>query len=486
MAVSIAGLLLVGVFFFFAGRSLITGFQTATVLVAFSATAAFTLTSVGGLTIGPAPFAFGVVAAILAVRFLRQPFLIQPILGMPSVIVLLAICAYAVLSAIALPRLFQGQTWVFSMARDAIGVQYAPNVPSRISLLAPSSSNISQPLYLCLSGMVFISALFLARARGLAALDRGILLLGAVNLTLGTLDLIGLDPIIDFFQTANYAILDTHVVAGVPRIIGGTPEASVYAPLSICLGAYCAGRYMYEPRVLTGTLAAGNIVAGLLALSTTGLVALAGVILYAVVLAIAGPIARGRAAREEMRMLSVLAWAALIVGTLVAALVGQQIVEIFEALVLNKATSQSGVERGAWAAQGLRVGVETFGLGAGVGSIRANGLVSAWFGSMGVPGLLLLLAFLGSVLLRSPAWKNRENQQYWYASSLGLIALLAAQLSSATSPDPGSLFMLLAAVAVSAKQPQLARVAVSWSGEPARRISPALGASGRPTFRTEV
>jgi hypothetical protein len=474
MVPSISGLLLVAVFLVFGLRNITAGFQAATALLAFSATAAFTLTAVGGMSFGPATFAFGLIIGVLALRFVRQPFLIQPLLRYPSVLILLLICAYGLISALAFPRLFEGQTWVFSMSRDAVGVAFAPNVPSRISLLEPTSSNLSQPMYFCLSAFVFIAASFLARVHGPEVLDKGISWLAGVNLVLGIMDLAGLDPVLDFFQTASYAILDTHIVAGIPRVIGGTPEASVYASLSISLGVYFAARYVHTPRALLGVLGLGNIIGGMLALSTTGIVSLAAALLYAVCLTAAGGIVRGRTTKSELRLLMYLTGGGILFAGVLMPLIGPQIIELFQALVLDKATSDSGVERGAWAAQGIRVGLETYGLGAGLGSTRANGLVSSWFSSMGAPGIVLLFGFLGVVMLRSPTWTNREHQQYWHASNVALIAILASLMASATTPDPGILFMLFAAIAVRSKQ-RIGVVSVAPSG---RVASPQLGLAG--------
>ncbi|RMH38543.1 MAG: hypothetical protein D6688_14900 [Alphaproteobacteria bacterium] len=121
--------------------------------------------------------------------------------------------------------------------------------------------------------------------------------------------------------------------------------------------------------------------------------------------------------------------------------------ETFQDLVLSKPQSLSGLERKAWALSGFRTFVETFGLGAGLGSIRSNGLVPVLLGSVGLPGTLLFAGFAWTALAGSARGLSGLRRRVLLSARLGGLAQLAAMFLSGTTPDPGLFLVTMAAMA---------------------------------------
>jgi|GEM_PF-2465400 len=94
--------------------------------------------------------------------------------------------------------------------------------------------------------------------------------------------------------------------------------------------------------------------------------------------------------------------------------------EVLTSMVLNKGESSSGVGRSFanWAA--MQTFLESGGLGVGVGSARASSFVATLLATMGLPGLLVFVAFAVSLVLSCYRSGDRESMQLCY----GLVGLL--------------------------------------------------------------
>ena len=78
---------------------------------------------------------------------------------------------------------------------------------------------------------------------------------------------------------------------------------------------------------------------------------------------------------------------------------------LFDATLVTKLKSPSGVERMLWNEQALVAFLDTVGWGAGVGSVRASSFIVALAAAVGLPGVFLFGAFLFR-LWRAPAIQN--------------------------------------------------------------------------------
>ena len=143
-----------------------------------------------------------------------------------------------------------------------------------------------------------------------------------------------------------------------------------------------------------------------------------------------------------------------IVAVVVLTPAGQYAMEMADRMIFSKGESASGLERGVWASEGYRVFRDTFGFGAGLGSVRSNGIVPVILANVGWPGLLLSAIFMWLVFLKptglrrhaSPAM--RENRILFRASLAGATTAFAMMVTTAVLVDPGILFFAFATIAL--------------------------------------
>ena len=61
------------------------------------------------------------------------------------------------------------------------------------------------------------------------------------------------------------------------------------------------------------------------------------------------------------------------------------VARMLDTLLFSKSGSMSGLERAAWAKSGLDAFIETYGLGAGAGSLRSNGFATVSYTHLTLP-----------------------------------------------------------------------------------------------------
>jgi hypothetical protein len=143
-------------------------------------------------------------------------------------------------------------------------------------------------------------------------------------------------------------------------------------------------------------------------------------------------------------------------------------ISVVDDLILNKSQSTSGLERKAWAMGGLEVFVDTWGLGAGTGSIRSNGLIFVLLGSVGLPGTLAFLLFLA---LSFGGRAAPGHEAILSNARMAALTILISMSLTATVPDPGVPLIFLAAIAVTARQTQGDALGLDLPPKNAREIS---------------
>ncbi|WP_283180087.1 hypothetical protein [Gemmobacter sp. 24YEA27] len=369
----------------------------------------------------------------------------------PATMWLLAFMAYAAVSAVVLPRIFAGQFYVFPMTVSLRGVVVSADFPSTMMPLGPTTSNLAQAGYILISGMFFMAASATFSWRGAAFARSAVFWAGLVNLGAGLLDLIGLDDLLTFIRTADYALANTHTLAGFLRVIGGFSEASVFGATSATFFAWFLMAWLTGRRPSDGFIALGSMVMALFSMSSSGMATLVAALLLTVLHARIW--AGQRLSRGFLHLLVILGSG--LTGTL--ALMAQsdalmaEAARLLDALIFDKPASLSGLERGAWAAEGFNAFWQTHGFGAGPGSLRANGLPAVLAGSVGLPGILTFGGFLLAVL--APVGRPGQPELFQMARVAALTTLFGLVLS-ATTPDPTLLLMSFAAIACAARAPQ--------------------------------
>lgn len=286
--------------------------------------------------------------------------------------------------AVLLPRLFQ---------------TYVKVLPSRFGLdsgfvvpLKPETTNYLQAIYLAFNFLLVLAPVLFAKKGH--DITRGVILgvvWGGV-----TAALIGFYQVIAYhaalpwpaeFFNSNWGVkqLEEQTMFGFKRMSSTFLEPSVMAlHLLAAFGLMMLGQDRWKVGVLV-------LIALLISTSSTAYVGFAAMMLVWMIL---------NFRNLNADALRVVAGVVLLVSAVLA-------IDIFvtggkyaEALLFKKLTAGSGEVRlnaDALAWRSLR---DSFGMGVGVGSVRASSMVATLFASVGVPGALCLLAFIGMVFVK--------------------------------------------------------------------------------------
>lgn len=388
---------------------------------------------------------------LLSVLLRRLTGRAEPISLDTSSILILCFAGYSIFSAVVFVRLFEGAFLVFPMNVDDTGIQISTEFHTTVKPVSPSRSNIAQSGYVLLSALVFVLLAEISRRRGIALLETGLAWAAALNVLLGALSLLGADGILSVVRTADYTLANNQTVLGLPRVIGGYSEASAFGGISSVFFAYFAMSYLVGRRGRDAVLATGNLLATVLAFSSTGFASL--FVALFLIFAHSRQYVSNKMSRSFAHLAIVgLSLAVLVVSiAVIATPLLERSASIFDDLFLQKRASESGLERFTWSRYGLNAFVETWGLGAGVGSLRSNGLLSVLLGSVGLIGTVLYLAFLWITCGPGGPTQPRDLHRVFYAARVAALTMTTGHLLSSTTPDPGLLFMVFAAAAAAAR-----------------------------------
>jgi len=341
------------------------------------------------------------------------------------------------------------------MDRDVRGYRLRWDVFSGLSPLVPTTGNISQLAYFLVTFAVFLMSLSLARKSGPELIHKALVGAAIVNIILAAIDFAGGGVLLSIVQTATYSYLTDIQMLGVQRVTGGFPEASSFGGFTAVLAGYFIRMWFSTRNTFTGVLGGVNLIFGMLSLSSTFIVVAAGMSLV-----LGAQFVRyllhgnGVSAQSKPFVLVLILCGSLVALAMCATPAGVVALDFVDHLIFSKTDSVSGFERGKWAMRGLEIGVESYGLGIGLGSTRSNGILSVWISNFGLIGTLLFLWIYKNLLFaRASSFANPEYKKYFTASGVALTALIIGGLTTATTPDPGLHFALLAALSVAARKP---------------------------------
>lgn len=351
-----------------------------------------------------------------------------------------AFLCVAVVSAFLYPRLFAGAVEVVPMS----GV--LEDVAGSWTPLAPSIQNITQLCYLTLSVLgVFFYAMVMQVPRYRQLILRAMVVSGTIQVVAGALDYAGLSVVLEPFRTASYVLLTDAEVVGGKRVVGLTPEASVYGPS--CVGAavllYLFRDAFDSARLRRAVLVLVPLLLVFAVLSTSSAAYLA--------LGVAGATLGLRAAigfvrpRLDGPPCSPAPWllataAALSIAVAIYLLqpgVYSYVGYLYDTFVTGKTQSSSFDQRMAWNQTSFDALLATYGIGVGVGATRASSLPVAIVTNLGVPGALLLLAFALRVLFGRKLYRDRAEAVLCAGGLWALAPILSTNLLTATSPNFG-------------------------------------------------
>ncbi|TFL18392.1 hypothetical protein [Jannaschia formosa] len=430
-------------------RGPLRGFWAFMALIPFAATAAFNLPAVGGASILLADIGAMAMIAFLLARpggLAAVAGTMRP--GQPGFWLAL-LTLWAIFATLTLPRLFAGETQVFSIARagNENGVVSSP--------LRPSTGNLTQLFRHLLGVSIFLAAATVFRLRpDPGTVLRALAVATVLHAVLGVADVLtyhaGLQALMEPFRTANYAILWNHEMIGIKRMIGGFPEASSFGYLSLGLMAVWLHLWLEGVRrVLSGALLLVSLGCLLHSTSSSAYVGLVAFLsLYGTVRILS---ALGRRVSRRGASIAGMAIAGLWLGVvaLYAAYIFVEPVQaFFDRALFDKLEGASGQERGSWNAQALVNFADTWGLGAGLGSVRASSWIVAVLSSLGVIGAVLYAGFLRGLLLGQGAWRGGDRQAVTAdAMRAGCVALLVSAVLTLPTPDLTLAFYAMAGAA---------------------------------------
>jgi hypothetical protein len=462
MTVEVIGFISLAVAFiglFFGPWFIVTAFFLATLL---GSAAAFILESVGDLSISPAYFLLGLVALkLLPDKAILQQTIRAVAPGRPGFWLLLAV-VYGLASAYFMPRLFAGQTWVFPV-RIYLNTVTLP--------LEPTTSNLTQSIYFAADFVTFALLYgYGGSLSGYKVIGNAALACVVLNLFFAVLDLVtystGTSELLAFIRNAKYSVMAEAEMFGFKRIIGSFVETSMFAAATLSYFAFTFRLWLLGDRpLLTGSLSFLSLVALILATSTTGYVGLVAFILLVY-------IETGlRATRQPLtpQMLGFLVsgpFVALLIVIIVAlnADSSRFAKTLLDTLILDKMSTASGLERSAWNYQALQNFLDTFGFGAGLGSLRASSFPIVVLASFGLVGTLIFSLFFISLLTSGPSKDRGMEEATQQAAKSACIASLITHAVSGALIDLGVSFYAFAALACAQPSPTAKPTPLSLSG----------------------
>jgi hypothetical protein len=300
---------------------------------------------------------------------------------------------YSTISAFLMPRLFLGQTLAYAV-RAQDGVNY-------LAPLAPTTSNLTQSVYFIGDFVCFfVLCGFASSDSGRKILARAALACVILNLIFVVLDLVtystNTTELLSFIRNSTYSMLSDTELAGFKRIVGSFVEASSFSYWTMGYFAFATSLWLNGVATrLTLCLSILSFVALLFSTSTTAYVGMA-VFLFLQFVA-TGFKLLFRPVRPQMIVFLVAL--PMIFGLIVVMICLNDasysyVANLLDTLVLNKMSTASGVERSNWNSQAIQNFLDTFGFGAGNGSVRASSFPIAVIGSLGIIGAITYARFL--------------------------------------------------------------------------------------------
>lgn len=432
-----------------------TGIYILVVSGLFGASAAVILTAMGGASIPPAHLLLGFVACGAVFR----PALVAEIrssLRFPQPgFWLAATVLYGSVSAYFFPRLFAGMTYVTTLARTDVG-------PGVVLLpLGPTSGNITQPIYLVGDLICFVAIrAFASTLEGQRLVAKAFIACVIGNLGFAVLDLLTFwtdtSYTLDFIRNANYRMLNDTVVLGFKRIVGSFTEASAFGGTT--LGFFAFALQLWLGRVysrLSLILAILSFVALVFSISSTayGGAAITLLLLYGISVA---RVLSGHVTRAVMAFVFAIPLLVALTGVTLALEenIWGTIDAVLDKMIVNKMTSSSGVERAQWNRQAMTNFMDTYGMGAGVGSTRASSFPIAVLSGVGVIGAFTYGAF---ILLALFAPRRQDGgdpaRSIQDAARAMCLAFLTGAVLAGTLMDLGLGFYMAAGLAAASPSP---------------------------------
>lgn len=451
---------------------------TMIVLAPFEAAAAADLPALGGASIPPAKlFLLFFVIRLVSMRSGVSAILAE--LSPRRVLFLyLLLVVWVVASALFLPRLFEGATQVFTLARSDSDEGMAVPVP-----LKPAGGNITQGAYAIGSFVLALGTCVLARKPGAyATILSALLWLTGLDIFFALFDLATAathtEFLLDLIHTGAYVFLTSDESGGLKRISGTFSEASAFATFSLELLAVNVSLLLSRVRPrLTAAYSLALAVLLFISTSSTAYVGLAVVGAGFGAGAVLALVRHGNA--RPLKVLFAASGVGLFIlclGFLIAPSVLTKAWELLDVSLFQKSQSDSALERGGLNAQAVRIFWDTYGLGAGVGSTRTSNYILLIASNLGIIGLTLFASLIVALaFLRPRPDLSDRDVAVVAASRAGLLASLVPAALIGAIFDLGVIFYVFIGVIASSAPRGTAMEAASRPVRRGREVE--IGAS---------
>lgn len=430
----------------------------------FAATAFGALPAIGGSS--PLIYTFFAMLLIMSVVLRRSFFrdLSEVLAQHPTAWVVVFLSIYTLVGSYVLPRLFVGETLAIVATPKAV-------LPLP---LGPVSGNVTQTAYFLLGTLTFFASMIeFKRIEAIEAARRGFFCLVIAHLALGLTDLggklAGLGDVLAFLRTASYSLLTEVEEGGFWRIVGGASEASTYGAMSVMCVAFTFSYWRSTKSQFALLLSLMLFVILIFSTSSTAYVGLA-VLIVPLMMSIGWDFLRGRLSSDDMLIFALGGIGLfLVLGLFV---VNEQLlgplIGLIDAMVFQKASSGSGIERMYWNSVAFQSFFDTFGLGIGMGSGRSSSWAISVVSQFGVIGSAMM-GYLIYVVARglrpySAADAPKEIVGLVNGTRASTLAALVVGSIGGSGADPGILFFVSLAVVLSCRS-FVARAAVAHERE---------------------
>jgi hypothetical protein len=345
---------------------------------------------------------------------------------------------YVIYTSFEFPRLFQGKVLL-----------YALNQSKTPSPLHPTSANFDQLVYMLIAiGLTFAIASASRSEIFRRHFLRSILWAASALVISGIIDLVftfaHANVLLTPFHNATYRSLDVTSIAGVPRVTGFMPEASIFGTWSVTFLSFVTFNGGAFPpstrRRLVPLLIFGLLVMSLMSTASTAYAGLAVMILvYLGKLFFDLVLVRISGTTPLRRLFYFVVTVLLLVALFVAVtpFLWSKVVRLLDAILFDKNLSSSYLERSRWTAAGVHAIIATYGIGVGVGSVRTSSWLVNIVASTGVLGTMLFFGFVARVSYRAATNPDPDDRRIAINVLLSLIPYAAMTCVSGTTPDPG-------------------------------------------------
>jgi hypothetical protein len=382
---------------------------------------------------------------------------------------LISLVVYGVITGYLMPRLFAGGSQIVPLG---VSLEYASTgttVP-----LGPVSSNLTQAIYLIGDAVCFVMIVAIASTQaGFAVISAAAMAYVAGNVAFALLDIAtystGTQWLMEPIRNATYTLHIDEEVRGMKRIAGSFTEASAFAGQTLVALGFVGTLWVCGRRpFLTGTLALASLVLVVLSTSSIGL---AGTPPTLMIIYITALMRRGIDFRRPLTSSAVLCAPLLVLALFLALQLDDDarkpISDYIDTLIFNKVGSDSANERGSWNSYALQNFFDSYGLGLGLGTVRASSFPLALLSNVGLPGTIFYVLFALSAFVRRRGIPGTYFSDVRLAARNSCVSLILAAAFVGTAVDQGLFFYLIAGLACAEPERRLATfapVAIQPSG----------------------